>query len=197
MDVIQRLEPVIIEIERERECVVVVAHQAVLRALYGYFTKIPLAVRGGPSLHAGCMDRMHLAPRQRLATRLPVQEATLLGTLHATCGPAVLLAGIPCPPRGSQGAPDHTSIPTFHLRQALSAASPHGDAHARALQDIPRLEIPLHTLIELVPTPDGRMAEERIPFAIRRSMDVPAPNQLAMDRQFSEMITLSVNRDGA
>ena len=30
------------------------------------------------------------------------------------------------------------------------------------LQDIPRLEIPLHTLIELVPKPDGKMAEERI-----------------------------------
>ena len=45
MDVIQRLEPVIIEIERERECVVVVAHQAILRALYGYFMKIPLSVR--------------------------------------------------------------------------------------------------------------------------------------------------------
>ncbi len=29
MDVIQRIEPVIIELERERECVVVVAHQAV------------------------------------------------------------------------------------------------------------------------------------------------------------------------
>jgi 6-phosphofructo-2-kinase/fructose-2,6-biphosphatase len=65
-------------------------------------------------------------------------------------------------------------------------------------QEIPRLEIPLHTLIELVPTPDGRMAEERIPFAIRRSMDIPAPaGQLAMEKQFSEMITLSVNRDGA
>ena len=32
------------------------------------------------------------------------------------------------------------------------------------LQDIPRLEVPLHTLIELVPKPDGRMAEERIHF---------------------------------
>ena len=31
MDVIQRVEPVIIELERERETVVVVAHQAVLR----------------------------------------------------------------------------------------------------------------------------------------------------------------------
>ena len=45
MDVIQRLEPVIIEIERERECVCVVAHQAILRALYGYFTKCPLKAR--------------------------------------------------------------------------------------------------------------------------------------------------------
>ena len=45
MDVIQRLEPVVIEIERERECMVVVAHQAILRALYGYFMKIPLKVR--------------------------------------------------------------------------------------------------------------------------------------------------------
>lgn len=49
LDVIQRLEPVIIEIERERECVCVVAHQAILRALYGYFTKCPLKVRPPPN----------------------------------------------------------------------------------------------------------------------------------------------------
>lgn len=30
------------------------------------------------------------------------------------------------------------------------------------LQDIPRLEMPLHTLIELVPKPDGKMAETRL-----------------------------------
>lgn len=60
---------------------------------------------------------------------------------------------------------------------------------------MPRLEIPLHTLIELVPTPDGRMAEERIPFNIRKSMDVPL--RLHMEKQFSEMITLSVNREQA
>lgn len=41
MDVIQRLEPVITEVERERECVIIVAHQAVLRALYGYFMNKP------------------------------------------------------------------------------------------------------------------------------------------------------------
>lgn len=43
-DVIARLETVIIELERERECVCVVAHQAILRALYGYFTDTPLHV---------------------------------------------------------------------------------------------------------------------------------------------------------
>ncbi|GFH23018.1 6PF2K domain-containing protein, partial [Haematococcus lacustris] len=37
LDVVQRLEPVITEIERERECVVIVSHQAVLRAVLGYF----------------------------------------------------------------------------------------------------------------------------------------------------------------
>ena len=55
MDVIQRLEPVVIEIERERECMVVVAHQAILRALYGYFMKIPLKVHSMLSgLLLGC-----------------------------------------------------------------------------------------------------------------------------------------------
>ena len=37
LDVIQRLEPVIIEIERQRTPVLIVAHQAVLRCLYAYF----------------------------------------------------------------------------------------------------------------------------------------------------------------
>lgn len=41
LDVIQRVEPVVIEMERERECVCIVAHQAVLRAVYGYFMDIP------------------------------------------------------------------------------------------------------------------------------------------------------------
>ena len=36
-DVIDRLDPLIIELERQRSPVLVVAHQAVLRALYGYF----------------------------------------------------------------------------------------------------------------------------------------------------------------
>ncbi|KAF7054253.1 hypothetical protein CFC21_061961 [Triticum aestivum] len=42
LDVIQRLEPVIIELERQRAPVVVIAHQAVLRSLYAYFADKPL-----------------------------------------------------------------------------------------------------------------------------------------------------------
>ena len=42
MDVIQRLEPVVIEVERDRECICIIAHQAVLRALYAYFMNKPL-----------------------------------------------------------------------------------------------------------------------------------------------------------
>ncbi len=40
-DVIERLEPVLFELERQQEPVLVVAHQAVLRALYAYFSNQP------------------------------------------------------------------------------------------------------------------------------------------------------------
>lgn len=40
-DIIRRLEPVIVELERERSPVVIVAHQAVLRALYAYLMDKP------------------------------------------------------------------------------------------------------------------------------------------------------------
>ena len=40
-DVIQRLEPVIFELERERQPVLVIGHQAVLRALYAYMMDRP------------------------------------------------------------------------------------------------------------------------------------------------------------
>jgi len=40
-DVINRLDPVIIEIERQRNPILIIAHQAVLRALYAYFMDIP------------------------------------------------------------------------------------------------------------------------------------------------------------
>ncbi len=42
MDVIERLEAVIFELERAKGPVLVVGHQAVLRCLYGYFLDTPL-----------------------------------------------------------------------------------------------------------------------------------------------------------
>jgi broad specificity phosphatase PhoE/predicted kinase len=41
LDVIRRLEPIIVELEREKRPVLVVAHQAVLRALYAYLMDRP------------------------------------------------------------------------------------------------------------------------------------------------------------
>ncbi|MEW5299781.1 MAG: hypothetical protein WDW36_002760 [Sanguina aurantia] len=61
LDVVQRLEPVIIEIEREKECVVVVAHQAVLRAILGYFTAAPL--ESIPTLEIPAHTLIELRPR--------------------------------------------------------------------------------------------------------------------------------------
>jgi broad specificity phosphatase PhoE/predicted kinase len=40
-DVIQRLDPLLIQLERQRTPVLVIAHQAVLRALYAYFRDLP------------------------------------------------------------------------------------------------------------------------------------------------------------
>lgn len=40
-DVIQRLDPLLIQLERQRSPVLVIAHQAVLRALYAYFMDLP------------------------------------------------------------------------------------------------------------------------------------------------------------
>jgi broad specificity phosphatase PhoE/predicted kinase len=42
-DVIQRLDPIIIEMERQRAPLLVIAHQAILRAIYGYFMDKPPA----------------------------------------------------------------------------------------------------------------------------------------------------------
>jgi len=70
LDIIDRLEPVIFELERQRDPVVVVAHQAVLRCLYSYFgnlephsvpfLKIPLheVIEIIPRAY-GCSEKRH------------------------------------------------------------------------------------------------------------------------------------------
>jgi broad specificity phosphatase PhoE/predicted kinase len=73
-DVIRRLEPVIVELERERAPVLVVAHQAVLRALYAYLMdrppqecphiSIPLhtVIKLTPTTYACTEERFPLGP---------------------------------------------------------------------------------------------------------------------------------------
>lgn len=74
-DVIQRVEPVVLEMERQRRPILVISHQAVLRALYGYLmgyepTRIPhlhvplhTVVQLSPKAY-GCEEtRFELEPR--------------------------------------------------------------------------------------------------------------------------------------
>lgn len=42
MDVIQRIEPIIFEIERIRSPIIVIGHHGILRCLYGYFAGVPI-----------------------------------------------------------------------------------------------------------------------------------------------------------
>lgn len=60
-DVIQRLDPVIIEVERQRAPVIIVAHQAVIRCLYGYFTN--QALEASPHLAVPLHTVIELVPR--------------------------------------------------------------------------------------------------------------------------------------
>ena len=65
------LEPAVIEVERERECVCVVAHQAILRALYGYFTKTPLKVVRGGGKEVAVVDAHGSAPPPPFSPETP------------------------------------------------------------------------------------------------------------------------------
>ncbi|EFN55319.1 hypothetical protein CHLNCDRAFT_134300 [Chlorella variabilis] len=90
MDVIQRLEPVVTEVEREKECVVIVSHQAVLRALYGYFMNQPLEERG--LLEKGGKPQDPSSMAELAAAELVRQEEVGLETRESLDGPA--LAGV-------------------------------------------------------------------------------------------------------
>lgn len=74
-DVIQRLDRVIIELERYRTPVLVIAHRAVLRALYAYFQQLPrgdvphlamplhTVIKLTPTAYSCLEERVALAPR--------------------------------------------------------------------------------------------------------------------------------------
>uniref|UniRef100_A0A7R9VHD7 6-phosphofructo-2-kinase domain-containing protein n=1 Tax=Chlamydomonas euryale TaxID=1486919 RepID=A0A7R9VHD7_9CHLO len=88
MDVIQRLEPVIIEMERERECVCVVAHQAVLRAVLGYFTNAPLDTI--PTLQIPLHTIVELRPRPDGTMEVEQLPVALSGHWQESAAPSHL-----------------------------------------------------------------------------------------------------------
>uniref|UniRef100_A0A383W1K9 6-phosphofructo-2-kinase domain-containing protein n=1 Tax=Tetradesmus obliquus TaxID=3088 RepID=A0A383W1K9_TETOB len=61
LDMIARLEPVISEMEREGESIVIVGHQAVLRVIFGYLMAQPQAAI--PSIHIPLHTVIELTPR--------------------------------------------------------------------------------------------------------------------------------------
>lgn len=61
LDVLQRLDPVLIELERQRRPVLVIAHNAVIRALYAYFTDEP--AERVPQLEIPLHTLIQLTPR--------------------------------------------------------------------------------------------------------------------------------------
>jgi len=81
MDVIQRIEPVIFEIERIREPVIVVGHQGMLRCLYGYFAEVPLdkipildipmntIIKFIPEPYGFCEVRYHIDPESGVISK--------------------------------------------------------------------------------------------------------------------------------
>ncbi|GLC46274.1 hypothetical protein PLESTB_000596000 [Pleodorina starrii] len=93
LDVIQRLEPVIIEMEREKECIVVVGHQAVLRAVLGYFMAKPL--ESIPTLDVPLHTLVELRPRPDGTMDF---DYVALAPEAAAAMEAAIAAGPPPPP---------------------------------------------------------------------------------------------------
>lgn len=59
-DVIRRVEPIILALEHQTQPILVVAHQAILRAIYGYFAEKPR--ENVPFLHIPLHTVIHLQP---------------------------------------------------------------------------------------------------------------------------------------
>jgi len=78
VDVIERLEAVIFELERAKGPVLVVGHQAVLRCLYGYFLDIPLDEI--PFLDVPLHTVIKLTPK---AYRCVEERFTLMRSTHS------------------------------------------------------------------------------------------------------------------
>jgi broad specificity phosphatase PhoE len=87
------------EVERERECVCIVAHQAVLRALYGYFMNRPLDVSPPFSLSppVACQAPLAFRPVRPRCDAALAPLSGRPGSPHGCAAPASLSR--PCPGR--------------------------------------------------------------------------------------------------
>jgi broad specificity phosphatase PhoE len=105
IDVIQRLEPVIFELERQRNPVIVIGHQAVLRCLYAYFLEkdasecpyLPIPIHTVIEIEPkayGCVERQFplVSPTElKEANRVFVSPPTPHTPSSPLLGPASLL----------------------------------------------------------------------------------------------------------
>ncbi len=142
LDVVQRLEPVIMEMEREREYVCIVSHQAVLRVVYGYFMVSMLS----PHIHTQTCTAAH---NRILCALKTLSVLDLSPCTQARFQPWYLVVPYV-----------RTNVCGCIVCVCFTQGIPQ--------EDIPSLEIPLHTLIELTPLPEGSMYEQRFAIDITR-----------------------------
>ncbi|GAX77020.1 hypothetical protein CEUSTIGMA_g4467.t1 [Chlamydomonas eustigma] len=157
-DVIQRLEPAIIELERERECVCIVGHQAILRAIMGYFTNTPLELI--PNLPVPLHTLIELRPMPdgtmevetlplNIGTALPynvsaaqLQEEQPLKDSNSTDSETVNLSRIPSARSTHLAALMSANEGNSHTDSASGHLSPGTNSGAQPLQALLPLQPP-------------------------------------------------------
>ncbi len=129
-----------------------------------------------PSSHsAGFVWLLHRHPsaREELSLQSPRRSIHTMFKTQTDSSPYSdqslgLLSGVdsPCIEKAKfhnySGSGDMTSISPSSITLILSMVN-----IATSTQEIPSVEFPLHTLIELTPKPDGKMSEHHIHFDIR------------------------------
>ncbi|KAF2616376.1 hypothetical protein F2Q68_00042703 [Brassica cretica] len=155
LDVIQRLEPVIIELERQRAPVVVISHQAVLRALYAYFADRPLKEipqievqwRALDEINSGVCDGMTYEEikknmpeeyesrlKDKLRYRYPRGESYL--DVIQRLEPVIIEL-------------ERQRAPVVVISHQAVLRALYAYFADRPLKEIPQIEMPLHTIIEI------------------------------------------------
>lgn len=167
--------------EREKECILVVGHQAVLRAVLGYFLATPLEVRaGGCVLAAGGVYKQQCTcsrgrKREYICYVAKYQALVCAVLTNRQWQPRWMS---PATPRSSRSLANRV----VRVHNATAADGKYTHSTLRCMfstillcitccpppprQSIPNLVVPLHTLVELRPRPDGTMEFEYFPMQV-------------------------------